>query len=189
MSRAYQPDVANPKTLAQIKVRNKFATISMVGKALAGALALGFKEFSDTRVSARNLFAKNNQDAVAVSSSGAVQVAYDELNVAKGSGVPVEFGTVDMTTPGKMVVPIADKMLDVPGALNTDRVVIVAYDVDYGYSVMSTQDYTREKNEVQVILPSRWATTKVHAWGFTYQQGNDGVKVSASTYLGEFTVA
>ncbi len=189
MARAYQPDVRNPKTAQQSKARAKFSTLSRLSMGFAKIVDLGFKAQSDTRVSARNLFTKANKDNIMVSASGAVQVAYDELVLSKGTLPTVLTGALDWATAGKIVAPITDGQEGIPGAMATDNVILYAYCPDLQMGMMSDGVETRTSTDVQVKYPASWATSTVHVYLIVHRPTPGDVVSSATTYLGSGTAA
>lgn len=91
--RQYNPNVANPNTLAQVNQRARLKLASQIAAALSPVIAIprnGLK-------SSRNLFIKENNDAF-VANNGTAQVSYENLQLTTGrAGLPSIRATRDIT--------------------------------------------------------------------------------------------
>lgn len=84
ISRAYNPNVANPNTNAQVSQRAKMKLMSQLSASLSNAIAYQ----KSGLVSARNKFISKNIDKVYVN-GGVAQVSYENLQLADGNrGLP-----------------------------------------------------------------------------------------------------
>lgn len=84
IARAYQPNVANPNTQAQVDQRAKMKLMSQIAAALAPVIVIPKEGLK----SSRNLFIKKNFDNVSAE-SGVAQLTYENLQLTNGNaGLP-----------------------------------------------------------------------------------------------------
>lgn len=87
IARAYNPNVANPSTTAQVDQRAKMKLMSQVAAALAPVIVIPKEGLK----SSRNLFIKKNF-GVATATSGVAQLTYENLQITNGNaGLPAIF--------------------------------------------------------------------------------------------------
>lgn len=190
MFRAYQGTVDNPKSTKQSVARLKLGAISSVGMAMSRAIKLGYKAYSNTRVSARNIFFTKNYRRVSVNpSTMAVTVNFDELSISNGHLPGATFGSLDFSTSGKVIVPVTDGGVDLPDAKTTDKLVVVVYNPAFQQSAMSSMLEARDAAEVQVEVPAMWQGCEVHVYAFVNRDEGDDKQSSYTQYLGSGTLS
>lgn len=84
IAREYQPNVANPSTVAQVNQRARLKLASQIAAALATVIVIP----RDGLQSSRNLFIKKNMDFF-TGNNGIAQVSYENLQLTNGNaGLP-----------------------------------------------------------------------------------------------------
>lgn len=93
IARDYNPNVANPNTVAQMNQRSKLKLLSQLAAALAPVITIpksGLK-------SSRNLFISKNYDMV-IANNGVAQIVYENIQLTNGNaGLPAITATRDET--------------------------------------------------------------------------------------------
>lgn len=94
IARDYNPNVANPNTVAQMNQRSKLKLLSQLAAALAPVITIpknGLK-------SSRNLFISKNYDQV-IANNGVAQIVYENIQLTNGNaGLPAIEATRDAST-------------------------------------------------------------------------------------------
>ena len=188
ISRAYVAKIRNPKTPEQVLARARFTELTKLAKGLAPALSIGFYGTADALVSGRNVFIKKNYRIISGDDPDDLSVGYDEMVVADGGGVNVEFGAADFASPLKVKVSWSNPFAAVPSANSDDKVYIVVYCPGVGYSVMKEAGTRNSGGDpVEVDIPSFMQGQKVHVYGFVVgSKNNTGFEnvPSKSNYIG-----
>ena len=162
----YTEAVSNPRTARQIAHRARFAAVIALGKAMKGAVRIGYHDKSATRKlnSSFNVFVKENIGNVSYDGEAAVTtVDYAHVTIADGEVPAVLFGGVTMAEAQKVTVSYAGQG-DIPGANDDDSVYVVVYSPVLERSMMGVGP--RGAGTLTVTLPSGWAGEAVHVWGF-----------------------
>ena len=187
--RAYQSIVHNPKTLRQQIVRSRFSKLGEITPGFNAAIAIGLNPLAQQmRCSIPNAFYHVNWDAVTGNAPSAVTVDYLNIKVAKGSLPGVTFGSADFEESLEVSCPFTS----VEGQYGTDsndEAFLFVYSTALKSGIIS-QGNKRSEGNALVQVPSGWAGTTVHVYGFTVGRGaNNYGKVSNSTYIGSGTIA
>lgn len=116
VARAYQPNVTNPNTNAQVDQRARFKLQSQIAAALAPVIVIPKQGLQ----SSRNLFIKKNSDLFSVN-SGVAQISYENLQLTNGSiGIPAIDASRDASS--GITIQIAERV-----DTSVDRVVYILY--------------------------------------------------------------
>lgn len=84
IARDYNPNVANPSTVAQVNQRARMKLASQLAAALAPVIVIP----RDGLKSSRNLFIKKNMDQI-IGNNGSAQIVYENIQLTNGSaGLP-----------------------------------------------------------------------------------------------------
>lgn len=189
----YQPNVSNPNTEAQKLVRTRFAAISDLAGKLGASLVLGFKAFvAGTKIPPKSFFIKKNWQYVHADTPGSATIDYSELKISDGPITAPVFGTLDVSVPQTIKVPIDDNSGQTVSS--SDEVYLVVYCPENGQTILS-EAVSRVDESIEVVVPSSWNGTRVHVWGFATWGGEvlsvQGIPVnhtkgdaSPSVYIG-----
>lgn len=195
---AYQPNVANPRTLAQQLNRIRFKNLSELSKGFSATLysALGDLAKSE-KMSPRNYFTKLNKDQVTVSGSvdnPSVTIAYDNLVCAKGGFGYVLDGSIDTDDPN--TVAVTYRICVPQGVLGTDvKVHAVVLNKERTQVWTAVDDYDESgqfgSGSITVTTPRAWNGDHVHVYLYAEYVGENVVEsgitkgmVSDSKYVG-----
>lgn len=166
MYSAYVESVADPRTEKQIAHRARFAAVIDLGKAMKGAVKLGYRDKAATKklTSPFNIFVKENIGKVNYDGeTAAVTVDYAHVTIADGEVPAVLFNGATFGESCQVTVAYAGQA-DIPGANDDDSVYVVVYSPVLGRSTMGIGE--RAAGTLTVALPSEWAGEVVHVWGF-----------------------
>lgn len=118
--RQYQPNVANPSTLAQVNNRAKMKLLAQLATAVSGSIAIS----KDGLVSARNQFISKNYP-FAVADNGVADINLIEMQLTKGTI------TLPAVTASRSVNNTIEVALSGTAAAAVNRVIYVAYQRNY----------------------------------------------------------
>lgn len=199
--RSYNPFVRNPKTEEQKMVRTRFGAINKLARALSSAINAGYGYKADNEhTTTRGLFVRENWECVSVRKvDGKLQAEFDYegLVVSEGAVPGVGFGA-PAKAEGKVTVPVADSMVGVGCALETDEVNVIMYNKSKDVSV--TAKAVRTAESVVVNHPEGWTGDEVELYGYvtttvdeaTYVEAYSGnvypKMASKSSYIGGLTL-
>lgn len=192
---AYQKNVSNPRSEAQMKHRYRFRALSTLSHDMACGAIFGFRTAAKgTNLSPRNLFQKTNWPSVTATSSGTINIEYSGMAISKGGLSPVNFDVPSFDIPLKVKASFAEYGAPCQRTEN-DRVYIYAYCPDAKQGIMSAPVVIREGG-IEVAVPSLWTGMRVHVWGFTRNDGPADVEkdipageCSPSRYLGSGSIS
>lgn len=181
----YQPNVANPKTPAQMAWRSRFSLLSSVLSKMTGALKVGYMNldgysFGSGYSSAVGFNLKH--DAIQ-ESGGSISVNWSKLMVAYGS-VDLPYSPQGNCESNTLSVSWADNT-GRGNALATDQAALVVYNKSKNTCVYTTSVATRSERAATLSLPSEWGGDDVEAYLFMTRPNVDSSK---SYYLGSFTL-
>ena len=187
---AYQKNVANPRTKAQMAHRARFKAMSTLAHNIACGAIFGFRTAAKgTNLSPRNLFQKVNWPRVTSTSSGTANIDYIGLEVSKGglSGVHPDMPQFDV--PMQVKVDFGDTGSACQRTKN-DKVYLYVYCPDAEQGVLSEPVDVADQT-ISVKVPSYWTGMKAHVWIFARNEGPEvpefGIQAgecSPSSYCG-----
>lgn len=186
---AYNGRPRNPRTTAQQINRTIFGAAASIARDFDYALKIGFKTQCDgTSIPERSMFIKKNYNTFKCDTPGACTVDYSALVLAEGTLPAAGFGNARFTNPLAVDVTMTDSSA-LPGALETDKIVLFVYSPEAGAGMPSAIKL-RDDDEISVTVPTQWNGHRVHVWGLTYGAPNadNAGKVSNSVYLGSGTI-
>ena len=186
--RKYTKKVSNPRTDAQVLVREKFKLLSKVCVDFMPAIRVGLEKASRKKNSIpRAEFFHLNYGLVEVASTGEIKVDITRLKLSEGSLGVVSFGNADFDTPQKVQADITDDgMLD-PKALSTDEVIMVAYCPameQIAFGVVAT----RISETAEIDIPTLWQGQTLYIYGFLRcKEGRYRNECSRTVFIGSGT--
>lgn len=192
---AYQKNVSNPRSAAQVAHRHRFRALSTLSHDMACGAIFGFRTAAKgTNLSPRNLFQKTNWNSVTATSSGTVNIDYTGMAISKGGLSTVNFDMPNFDIPLKVKVDFAEFGAPCQRTAD-DRVYIYAYCPDAKQGIMSAPVKVDEA-VIEMEVPSIWTGMRVHVWGFVRNDGPaDEAKdipageCSPSHYLGSGSIS
>lgn len=192
---AYQKNVSNPRSDAQVRHRNRFRALSVLSHDMACGAIFGFRTAAKgTNLSPRNLFQKTNWPNVTATGAGVTTIDYTGIQVSKGGLSIVNFGQATFDVPMTAVVEFEEFGAPCQRTAN-DRAFAYVYCPDAKQGVMS-QAVELEEHKVSVPVPSLWTGMRVHVWAFVRNEGPADVakdipagECSPSHYCGSGTIS
>lgn len=160
----YQKFVKNPRTEGQMAVRAKFGALASLSRCLRGATKKGLADIK-TIWDGNNAFMHINWPAVSGATAPEVAISYADIVVSRGNLPGVSFGTPDFEEELTVKVPITGTNIDVPGAMESDLIYIIAYQPDLKQGILSTP-VLRTSGDISLIVPAAWSGMRAHVWGF-----------------------
>lgn len=167
---AYQKNVANPRSQAQVSHRNRFRALSRLSHDMACGAIFGFRTAAKgTNLSPRNLFQKTNFPAITATPAGAVIIDYTGISVSKGGLSVVNFDVPLFDVPLQVSVDFSEYGAPCQRTAN-DRVFAYVYCPDAQQGILSGATPIAD-GKVVVNVPNLWSGMKVHVWGFVRNEG------------------
>lgn len=174
VSRTYQPNVKNPKTLRQRVSRLRMSTASGLASALAAAIQTGYaKATASTRMYPRNMFVR---DAVRMDGMNVITVAnetatvnYDNIKVSQRNGLNLvpAMGQADFEEP--LTVKVDYAAMNVTDVLPAGKLglVTVVYAPELNQCVVKNTIVEQgQAGSVTVPVPASFSATTVHLYHF-----------------------
>ena len=192
---AYQKNVANPRTGAQMAHRARFKAMSELAHNIACGAIFGFRTAAKgTNLSPRNLFQKTNWPSVTATGTGSVVIDYIGMVVSKGGLSNVHPDTPQFDNPEEVKVVFSESGSPCQRTKN-DKAYIYVYCPDAKQGILSAPiDIEEQTGSVKV--PGYWNGMKVHVWIFCRNEGPEvpefGIQAgecSPSTYCGSGSIS
>lgn len=183
-ARGYSEAVAhprNPKTSAQLMQRAKMSFIGKMFKGAAVILRTGLSDVAAaSKMAAYSMAVKLNFPFLDGQTPQSITLDPSLIKVADGPimGV-VPSPTVDVSTPGKVIITVDDAHSGEPGVDNSDTIRVVLFNPDLLQWVSGSVD-GRSSRTVQVNVPAAWEGQEAHA----YIYATHGSQASPSAYVG-----
>lgn len=172
---AYQKNVSNPRSRAQVRHRLRFRTLSTLSHDMACGAIFGFRTAAKgTNLSPRNLFQKTNWPAVTATDTGSAIVDYTGIKVSKGGLSNVNFDTPSFDVPSTVSVDFQEFGAPCQRTEN-DRAFIYVYCPDVKQGLLSAATEF-DDGKVSLVVPSMWNGMKVHVWGFVRNEGPENAE-------------
>lgn len=192
---AYQKNVFNPRSAAQVNHRLRFRALSILSHDMACGAIFGFRTAAKgTNLSPRNLFQKTNWPSVTATGTGSVNVDYSGIKVSKGGLSNVNFDIPAFDIPSSVVVDFQEFGAPCQRTEN-DRAYIYVYCPDAKQGILSAAT-ALDEGKVTLPVPSLWNGMKVHVWGFVRNEGPENVvkniaagECSPSQYCGSGNIS
>lgn len=166
----YQPNVANPKTPAQLAQREKFSLLAEFLSAVSGFLSVGFHNLDGYETG--NYYSaaigyNMKRDSVFVGQYPNTTLDNTKIMISNGNvDLPYQpSATADGTT---LALTWADNS-GMGNALASDKVMICAYDKDKKQSVFSVDLADRNERNGQLALPSAWSGDTIDVYLAMYR--------------------
>lgn len=165
---AYQPDVKNPQSLAQVQQRVRFLTATALAAQFTDdALAGLAPRASSMRVSRRTAMAsrlmRKDDGTITVSNTTPVEatIGYESVKFSQGTTPEWAAGTLDVQTPMKVKVPFTTKPTE------GDYIHIIAICPDLGAAKSTMVVAGADTEEVELTVPAAWQGQKVHVYVYS----------------------
>lgn len=176
--RAYRAHIADPRTLAQLEQRSRFALIIRSAQALLPAIRLGFGSLARRRrITEGNCFTSVNTAAFTVA-AGEVRMDASALQLSSGRVALPRFDAPMVDAEGRVEVRYSSAAG--PRAAGTDTVCLVAYIPAQQVAVMAS-DARRSHGVAALALPRHWLGEEVHLYAFVVNKQGEA---SPTAYLG-----
>lgn len=191
----YQPNVKNPRTLAQQRTRARLGALSQLSNGMAGAINNGLRNVTKgTKWSPRNMFVKLNFEVVSATTPESVSIDYTHIVVSKGPLNNPNIGAPQFDNPNEVTLSCA--LTGLPGGYQSYEVFTVLYSADLTLSVMKATRFESASGTITVEVPSSWNGARVHIWCWAKYIGNTDVgnalyegTVSNSIYCGSGNIS
>lgn len=192
----YQPIVKNPRTAAQIAVRDILSTLSTLGRGMSNVINIGMKKITKgTNWSPRNYFAKLNYGNVVANIGGGASITWNNIKIARGTLNSPSYGAVHTDNPNEVECQFSLNGVHADGE-DYDAILAV-YSDERKECVYLAKPFNANGNvTVTVGTPSNWSGLVVHVFGFIRYNGDDAPEinvykgdVSDSTHIGNATVS
>lgn len=183
----YQPQVANPRSPAQLRYRRIFTAMSQLGRNMLTVLRVGFASLDGYRYgSAYSSFIGFNIKSRAAytynEQTGVVSPKYDKLAVSVGS-LPLGVGMTGTLDGSTINLTWTDNSGE--GAAAAGDVCHIAVYNPTKEACIYDAKYTRSELAAVIETPSAWSGDTVHAWAFF--RNEKGI-CSETWYLGSFNL-
>ena len=175
---AHTDAIKNPRTPKQVSYRSRFAAITQLGRSLYGATKIGLRsEASRHKLNSPfNIFVKTNMPTASYDpDTRLASIDYEHVVVSTGITPYVGFSGFSFSEPLKVTATFAPYS-DSPGANADDRVYLVAYLPELGFSNISFGQ--RSVGTVTSTLPAVCGGKVAYLWGFTRTSITDPVYVA-----------
>lgn len=177
--RTYNKEVHYPNTESQQRERDWFISMVRFAAQARQALLLGVKQgaYASNMTEGNYFVTKNKHHFHHV--DGGIEVDYEKLSIAEGPAADVVFHTPVFREHETVIVEF-DRNTLFSRASGDDMVYIYLYSVDLGRGFMAAS-VARKTKSVSLQLPSEWAGSLVHIYGFVVDREG---RSSNSTYIG-----
>ena len=177
--RAYQSQIHYPNTEPQQKQRSWFVGMVRFASAATEALRLGLRQQAETRgMTEGNCFVTMNKQHFRREGDEVV-VDYANLQISHGSAADVYFHTPRFDA-NEVVSVDFDKNMMFNHAAGSDMVFLYVYSPANDSGILSAPAERRSKR-LSLRLPSEWAGSEVHLYGFVVDHAG---RASKTTYIG-----
>lgn len=171
--RAYVGKMANPRTKAQMLVRERFGKIIKMSSAMKSAIDLGFAAVAKQhRHTTGNAFVSANIAAI----DEQMEVKYNQLMLAQGRLTTPSFGSASAASGNNVTVNFSGAGGEEEGE---KKVYLFAYSEEAMAGKLSA-GADGATGSVSVQADGSWSGSTVHVWGFV--AGKNGA--SKSSYIG-----
>lgn len=183
----YQPQVANPRTPAQLRYRSIFTAFSKLGRNLLPVLKVGFASLDGYRYgSAYSSFIgfniKNGRAYGYDAQTGVVTVKFDKLDISVG-GLPLPFSPVGTLDGSDVTITWSDNSGTAHAA--ADDVAFVCVYNPVKLACVYAGSAKRSARSAVVSTPVAWSGDTVEAWLF---MRNEKGECSKTFYCGSFNL-
>lgn len=186
--RAYQSNVANPRTSAQTLQRAKFSLVSQTGLVFRSIVKYGLKGYARSRQSTElNAFFHLNYPKVTGTTPSNIQLDPEHLILAKGTRYAAEMSdTIDASSePNTVEMVVISAASPMPDEAE-DTLYGVLYNAELGEALLSAPG-TRSDVKITFTTPRKWLGNEVY--GYVFCVSPDGASQSNSVYVGHATIA
>lgn len=169
---AYQPNVANPRTIAQRIIRARLAVVSKLSNAMAFSINHGLLQASrGTKWSPRNVFVKLNFENVTGVAPESIIVDYTKLVLSRGSLLQPSFGVPQFDNPQQ--VDVSYDLRAMPGVVNDYRINICVYSPDVDNSALEVITPSASTGTATITVPESFNGMSVKVYGWMQYVGED----------------
>jgi len=175
--------IKNPRTLQQMKQRNKFALALSVLQPITAFIRVGFKRYAHKKSEFNAAMSYTIRNAI-VGSYPDYMLDFSKLLVSRGSLTGANDATA-AAVPGKIKLTWEDNS-GIGEAKPTDKALVVAINPEKGEAAYITDGAPRSAKSEELLVSPYWAGDEVEVYlGFISEDGKD---VATSAYCGSVTV-
>lgn len=190
VTRAYQGEVRNPRTTAQLLQRAKFKTLLEESRMFVGAYRLGLKDEARSRKrTAYSQFMAVNAGNITGNNPDALTIDHDSMVCAMGviPNMTLDSDHIDQTSvPGTISVAVQDRNEGSFLARSDDEFYLVATCPELHEGCLGSKVVRGVATECEVTPPSYWSGKKVYIYIFGLGTAGDNQgKSSNSTCVGK----
>lgn len=179
--RMHANHVANPRTAAQIEVRERFAFISRLISLLDPAYKQGFKQSISNGQGPRAIAFKANEQAVTGDAASGYSINYALVNISKGT-TPNPYNVTATVTSGEVNLTWIDNT-GIYGAEATDKIFAHIINITKSEKTFVAAG-NRADEDHTITLPTTWGGDNIVV--YTYMVSKDGT-CSETQYVGQYT--
>ena len=189
VTRAYQGEVRNPRTTAQVLQRAKFKALLVASRMFVGAYRLGLKDEARSRKrTAYSQFMAVNAVNVTGSNPDALTINHEAMVCAVGiiPNMVLDSDHIDQTSvPGTISVAVQDRNSGSFLSRDDDEFYLVATCPELNQGCIGTKVARGSATELEVTPPSVWNGHKVYIYIFGLGTAGDNQgKSSNSDHVG-----
>lgn len=176
--RSLPAKVNNPRTEAQVKQRNRFtATIDFL-KTITPFIRVGFREYSNGRMTAFNAATSYNIKKAATEINGSIELNYPKVLVARGSLINTSDSKTEIIEDR---IQISWDATLKGNAHPDDQAMLLVYNSTKKEAIYTLCASFRVDSIAQIHLPSTWSGDIIHPY-LAFRRV-DGSLVSDSLYI------
>ena len=189
----YQPEVSNPRTNAQQRIRARFGALAALAKVFKAILADSLKPYNkiDHSTAYAN-FVKLNWDNATASSPDSVSIDYTKLQISKGDDLPITVTDVDFGEDEHLCVTVTYTPPSTIGDFtNSAMLYVVAYNALLGkHGSIAWGTNLLEAGSATVEVPASWNGMDVKVYAFSVHDAETSDKLPTTTvFCGGGTIA
>lgn len=181
--RALAQSIHNPRTVAQMSQRTKFALAVRMLKPVTALLRTGWKLYANGKSAINAAMAYTLANAI-TGSYPDYDIDPSRLLLSRGTLTPAADAAVEFQD-GNVLFTWSDNS-GVNSATQSDLALVAILNATRGEAITTTEDAERMDEGQSVSLPAHWEGDALHAYlGFISEDGRD---VASSIYLGTLQV-
>jgi hypothetical protein len=183
--RAKPQSVANPRTLAQVNQRTKFALVLRFLQPNLNFIRVGYKNYAVKKSQFNSAMSYVLNNAI-TGVSPSFDIDYSLALLTRGNLTGALNPVFDLSTAGQVQFSWDDNSNE-GSALATDRVMVVAYNPTKGESVYLTEGAARTDMSQTVVIPNSYSGDELHM--FISFMNFEETQISNSIYIGSGTAS
>jgi hypothetical protein len=183
--RAKPQSVANPRTLAQVNQRTKFALVLRFLQPNLNFIRVGYKNYAVKKSQFNSAMSYVLNNAI-TGVSPSFDIDYSLALLTRGNLTGALNPVFDLSTAGQVQFSWDDNSNE-GSALATDKVMVVAYNPTKGESVYLTEGAARTDMSQTVVIPNSYSGDELHM--FISFMNFEETQISNSIYIGSGTAS